>query len=118
MPDNSKLNNETIEGRNAVIEALRATGATWWQIIFKGIFPEKLNEIVSWTFIRFESNFVNAVVVGAIAGAGGIGYQLYITANFYINYHEVGLITYLCLAFSVLLEVIATKLRKNFAVHR
>lgn len=101
-----------------VLEALRATGASWVQVIARGVFLEKLNEILSWTFIRFENNFVNGVVVGAVAGAGGIGYQLYVTANFYIDYHEVGLITYLCLAVSVVLEVVATKLRKRLAVRR
>lgn len=101
-----------------VLEALRASGASWPQIIARGVFLEKLNEILSWTFIRFENNFVNAVVVGAVAGAGGIGYQLYVTANFYIDYHEVGLITYLCLAVSVVLELVATKLRKRLAVRR
>ena len=101
-----------------VLEALRATGATSLQVIVRGVFLEKLNEIISWTFIRFENNFVNDVVVGAVAGAGGIGYQLYVTANFYIDYHEVGLITYLCLAVSIVLELAATKLRKRLAVRR
>lgn len=101
-----------------VLEALRATGASRLQVIVRGVFLEKLNEIISWTFIRFENNFVNGVVVGAVAGAGGIGYQLYVTANFYIDYHEVGLITYLCLAVSVVLELAATKLRKRLVVRR
>lgn len=101
-----------------VLEALRATGASWPQVVVRGVFLEKLNEIISWTFIRFENNFVNGVVVGAVAGAGGIGYQLYVTANFYIDYHEVGLITYLCLAVSVVLELVATKLRKRLVVRR
>ncbi len=50
------------------LEALKATGATWWQQIARGVFPDKLNEILSWIFIRFENNFVGAVTVGAIAG--------------------------------------------------
>lgn len=107
---------EEVDG--GVMEALRATGATWWQVVMHGVFPEKLNEILSWIFIRFESNFVNAVVVGAIAGAGGIGYQLYLTANFYFDMHEVGFITYLCLAVSVVLEIVATRLRHRFIVQR
>ena len=99
-----------------VLDALRSTGATWWQVIFCGVLPEKLNELLSWIFIRFESNFVNSVVVGAIAGAGGIGYQLYLTANFYFNMHEVGLIIYMCLAVSITFEILATQLRKRLAV--
>lgn len=101
-----------------VIEALRASGASWWQVVFRGVVPEKMNEMLSWTFIRFEINFVNAVAVGAVAGAGGIGYQLFLAGSFYYNIHEVGLIVYLCLAVAVVLEVAATWLRKRSAVQR
>jgi phosphonate transport system permease protein len=97
-----------------VIEALRASGTSWWQLVFQAIVPEKMSEMLSWTFIRFEINFVNAVAVGAVAGAGGVGYQLYLAGSFYHNIHEVGFITYLCLAVAAVLEVIATRLRGRY----
>lgn len=100
------------------LEALRSTGATWWQTVAHCVLPEKMNELISWTFIRFENNFVNTVVIAAMCGSGGIGYQLYLAANFYFSMHAVGLITYLCLAVSVALELAATCLRKRFAVSR
>lgn len=100
------------------LEALRSTGATWWQVVAHCVLPEKINEVLSWTFIRFENNFVNTVVIAAMCGSGGIGYQLYLAANFYFSMHAVGLITYMCLAVSVALEVAATCLRKRFAVSR
>lgn len=93
------------------LEALRACGASWWQTVFAAVVPEKASEMLSWTFIRFEINFVNAVAVGAVAGAGGIGYQLFLAGSFYYNIHEVGLIVYLCLAVAVVLEIVATRLR-------
>ncbi|WP_241157389.1 ABC transporter permease [Adlercreutzia sp. ZJ242] len=94
-----------------VIEALRAAGASWWQVVMRGVVPEKASEMLSWTFLRLEINFVNAVAVGAVAGAGGIGYQLFLAGGFYYDIHEVGLISYLCLAVAVVLEVAATRLR-------
>ena len=100
-----------------VLEALRSCGASWWQTVFAAVVPVKTSEMLSWTFIRFEINFVNAVAVGAVAGAGGIGYQLFLAGSFYYNIHEVGLIVYLCLAVAVVLEVAATKLRKRYIVH-
>lgn len=112
-----KAYSESFEEVDAgVIEALRASGASWWQVVFQGIVPEKVNEMLSWTFIRFEMNFVNAVAVGAVAGAGGIGYQLFLAGSFYYNIHEVGLIVYLCLAAAAVLEVIATRLRRRYIV--
>ncbi len=114
-----KAYSESFEEVDAgVIEALRATGATWWQVVFRAVVPEKINEMLSWTFIRFEINFVNAVAVGAVAGAGGIGYQLFLAGSFYYNIHEVGLIVYLCLAVAVVLEIVATRLRKRYIVQR
>jgi phosphonate transport system permease protein len=99
---------------SAVIEALRASGASWWQIVFQAVVPEMMSEVLSWTFIRFEINFVNAVAVGAVAGAGGIGYQLYLAGSFYHNIHEVGFIVYACLLVAAVLEILATRLRKRY----
>ncbi len=101
-----------------VLEAVRSTGASWWQLVFHCVLREKINEIFSWTFIRFENNFVNTVTIAAICGSGGIGYQLYLAANMHFSLHAVGLITYLCLAVSVVLEIIATQLRRRFVVHK
>lgn len=114
-----KAYSESFEEVDAgVLEALRSSGATWWQIVARGVIPEKINEILSWTFIRFEVNFVAAVVVAGLAGSGGIGYYLFLSGNYYFNIHEIGLIVYLCLGVSVVLEVIATKLRKKFIVNK
>jgi phosphonate transport system permease protein len=96
------------------IEALRASGASWWQTVFSAVVPEKTSEMLSWSFIRFEINFVNAVAVGAVAGAGGIGLQLFLAGSFYHNIHEVGFIVYLCLIVAAILELIATQLRKRY----
>lgn len=97
-----------------VVEALRAAGASWWQVVFSAVIPEKITEILSWTFMRFEINFVNAVAVGAVAGAGGIGYQLFLAGSFYYDIHEVGLIVYFCLAVAIVLELLSTKLRRRY----
>lgn len=114
-----KAYSESFEEVDAgVLEALRATGATWWQVVARGVIPEKLNEMLSWTFIRFEVNFVAAVVVAGMAGSGGIGYALFLAGNFYFDIHEIGFIVYMCLAVSVVLEIVATKLRKRYIVHR
>lgn len=94
-----------------VIEALKASGANWWQIVFQAVIPSSLTYLFAWTFIRFEINFINAVAMGAAAGAGGIGYELFMAGNFYYNTSEIGYIVYLVLIFTLTLEICSNKLK-------
>lgn len=96
-----------------VIEALKASGANWWQIVFQAIFPSTVTYLISWTFIRFEINFTNAVAMGAAAGAGGIGYELFMAGAFYYNIREVGVISYLIVAFAIILEFSSNRLKNK-----
>jgi phosphonate transport system permease protein len=100
-----------------VIEALKASGASWLQIVFQAVIPSSISYLLSWTFVRFEINFVTAVAMGAAAGAGGIGFDLYMASGHYFNIREVGFITYLILGVAVLLEVLATRLKRRYRLH-
>jgi phosphonate transport system permease protein len=101
-----------------IIEALRASGANWLQVVVRAVIPSSMGQIVSWTFMRFEINFTNAVAMGAAAGAGGIGFDLFMASGFYFNIGEVGFITWLILAVAILLEIGATWLKRKQHVHR
>jgi phosphonate transport system permease protein len=101
-----------------VVEALKSSGANWTQIVCQAVIPSSMSYIVSWTFIRFEINFANAVAMGAAAGAGGIGYELFMASGFYFNIGEVGFITYLILIVAVLLELGAMRLKARQHVQR
>lgn len=94
-----------------VIEALKGSGAGWWQIVFQAVLPSTLTYLISWTFLRFEINFAAAIAMGAAAGAGGIGFDMFMASNFYHDLREVGSITYFILIFAVLIEVFATRLK-------
>jgi len=106
------------EAGGDVVEALKASGANWTQIVCQAVIPSSLGSIVSWTFIRFEINFANAVAMGAAAGAGGIGYDLFMASGFYFNIGETGFITYLILAVAILLEAGAMRLRARARVSK
>ncbi|OAT85466.1 PhnE/PtxC family ABC transporter permease [Desulfotomaculum copahuensis] len=95
----------------SVIEALSASGANWWQIVFQAVIPSAATSILSWTFLRYEINFANAVAMGAAAGAAGIGFDLFMAGGYYFDLREVGLITYIILAFAMALEAVATGLK-------
>lgn len=99
-----------------VIEALKASGANWLQIVFQAVLPSSMGYLVSWTFVRFEINFTTAVAMGAAAGAGGIGYNLWM-ASYYINISEMGYITYMILAVAIAMEIGATRLKKRYRLH-
>lgn len=101
----------------SVIEALKASGANWWQIVFQAVIPSSFTYLLSWTFLRFEMNFANAVVMGAAAGASGVGFDLYMASSYYFDLREVGLITYLILGFAIVLETIATRMKSKIKDH-
>lgn len=98
---------------SGVIEAMRASGANWWQIVFQAVIPSTITYIVSWTFLRFEINFGVAVAMGAAAGAGGIGYDMFMASSFYYDLREVGAITLYVLILAILLEMIAVRIKRN-----
>jgi len=97
-----------------ILEALRATGANWWHIFTHAVVPSTFTYLLSWTFLRFEINFAVAVAMGAAAGAGGIGFELFMASGFYFDLREVGFITYAILVIAIGLELISTQLKKRF----
>lgn len=109
----TKVYAESIEEIDSgTIEALRASGANFWQIVCQAVIPATISYIVAWTFMRFEINFANAVAMGAAAGAGGMGFNLYMAGNFYFDLHEMGFLTYIVVIAVVLLEMVSTRIKK------
>lgn len=101
-----------------VLEALRASGANWWQTIFQAVVPSSASALLSWTFVRFEINFSVAIAMGATAGAGGIGFDMFMASAFYLDLRELGVFTYAVLIFAILLEWGATRLKETVGVKR
>lgn len=98
------------------IEALKASGASFWQIVSQAVLPMTLSYFVAWTFMRFEINYVVALAMGAAAGAGGIGYDLFMAGSFYFNVREVGAIAYLVVVTTLILEMISKHIKKSLKV--
>ncbi len=103
---------ESIEEMDpGTIEALKASGAGYWQIVFQAVLPSSVSYMLAWTFLRFEINFTNAIAVGAAAGAGGIGYDLFMAGSFYFDLRELGYITWVVVLAVIVLEALATKVK-------
>ena len=56
----------------AQVEAVRATGAPFMNVISYGVMPQVLNRFIGFATYQFDSNLRNSTMVG-IVGAGGIG---------------------------------------------
>lgn len=54
------------------VEAIRATGAPFMNVITYGVMPQVLTRFVGFATYQFDSNLRNSTMVG-IVGAGGIG---------------------------------------------
>ena len=103
---------ESIEEMDdGIIEALKASGASFWQIVFQAVLPSSVSYMTAWTFLRFEINFTNALAMGAAAGAGGIGFDLFMAGSYYFNLRELGFITYIVVVAVILLEMLATRVK-------
>ena len=114
-----KAYSETFEELDiGVLEALRATGASWWQTIFQAVLPSTASALLSWTFVRFEINFSTAIAMGATAGAGGIGFDMFMASGFYLDLRELGAFTYAILAFAIMLEWAATRFKASLGSKR
>lgn len=115
----TKVYSESFEEMDeGVIEALKASGATFWQIVTQAVIPTSIRYIFVWTFLRFEINFTNAVAIAAVAGAGGIGFELFMASSFYFSTTEVGFITIMIFICAMILEFCSTKVKAKFAVQR
>jgi len=72
----AKLLAEDIEEIDPVqLEAIRATGASWLQLVFFAVRPQVMPRLVGLSLYRLDINFRESAVIG-IVGAGGIGAAL------------------------------------------
>ena len=73
---NAKLLAEDIESADrAALEAIRATGGSWGQLITYGVQPQVMPRFIGLAAYRLDINFRESSVIG-IVGAGGIGATL------------------------------------------
>ena len=69
------LADDVEEADPSQLEAVRATGASWWQLVTWGVAPQVMPRLVGLSLYRLDINFRESAVVG-IVGAGGIGATL------------------------------------------
>ena len=108
----TKAYSESIEEMDGgAIEALRASGAGFWHIVFQAVIPASITYIAAWTFLRFEQNVINAFAMGAAAGVGGLGRALQTSATMHHDLSELGAITIMIVIMIIALELIMTRIK-------
>ncbi len=90
------------------LEALRATGASWWQVLWHGILPEFMPAWINWTLFNFEINIRASTILGMV-GAGGIGVLIQTNIKLF-KYQEACAIILLVVAIVVLTELVTGKI--------
>ncbi|MFP4495129.1 MAG: phosphonate ABC transporter, permease protein PhnE [Halochromatium sp.] len=99
----AKLLAEDVEDIDeAQTEAVRATGASWWQVLNYGIQPQVMPRLIGLSLYRLDINFRESSVIG-IVGAGGIGATLNTALDRY-EYDSAAAILLLIIAIVMLTE--------------
>jgi len=102
---------ETIdEANHSAIEALQATGATYWQIISKAVIPQSLPQMLSWILFMIETNIRSATLVGILTGTGiGNTFDMFYKT---LNYNAVALVTLTIVTTVIVIEIISNGIRR------
>jgi phosphonate transport system permease protein len=96
------------------IEALRSTGASRIQVFFGAILPSSLSGVIAWTALRFETNYVEAAILGMV-GAGGVGYTILAAMNSY-RLGRAGLAVLVVFIFALGIELLTTFIKRKLKV--
>ncbi len=96
-------------GNNAV-EALKATGASEFHIIFQAVLPSSMPQLVSWLLYMIETNIRDATLVGFLTGTGiGFSFDVYYKA---FNYHAASLVVIVTVIMVLVTERISNTVRR------
>ena len=107
-----KLYSEAIEGIDAgPAEAMTATGANRFQVIWAAIVPQLVNPFISFTIYRLDTNVRLANVIGLVGG-GGIGVALFQNIQL-LRYHTAGTFILLIVITVAAMDFISAQVRKR-----
>jgi phosphonate transport system permease protein len=91
-------------------EAIRATGASWWQLINYAIQPQVMPRLIGLSLYRLDINFRESAVIG-IVGAGGIGATLNTAIDRY-EYDSAGAVLLIIIVIVMAAEYASGAIRK------
>jgi phosphonate transport system permease protein len=109
-----KLYSEAIEGIDpGPIEAITATGANRFQVVWTAVLPQITNPFISFTIYRLDANVRLAPILGLVGG-GGIGILLFQSINLF-HYGAAGLIIFMIIVTVAAMDFFSSQVRTRLA---
>lgn len=94
-----------------IIEALKATGANYFQIMFQGIIPTISPQLISWILYYIENSIREITLIGVLTGTGiGFLFNMYYRS---FRYDVAGLIVLVVVILVIFIELLSNKIRKE-----
>ncbi|MDP9245301.1 MAG: phosphonate ABC transporter, permease protein PhnE, partial [Chloroflexota bacterium] len=107
-----KLYSEAIEGIDAgPLEAITATGANRFQVIWTAVLPQLFNPFVSFSIYRLDTNVRLAPILGLVGG-GGIGVALFQNIQL-LRYPTAGTIILLIVITVAAMDFVSAQIRRR-----
>lgn len=95
---------------NNTVEALKATGAGYFHIIFQAVLPSSMPGIVSWLLFMIETNIRDATLVGFLTGTGiGFLFDVYYKG---FDYHSASVVVIVAVLAVLIMESISNYIRR------
>ncbi len=102
---------ETIDEASASsVEALRAAGASYSQVIAQAVIPASLPQMMSWVLYMVETNIRSATLVGLLTGSGiGFMFSVYYKS---LQYRSASLVVLSIVVVVLAIELISNAVRR------
>jgi len=99
---------ETIdEASSDCVEALKSTGASYFQIVSQAVIPSSTPQLISWVLFMLETNIRSSTLIGLLTGTGiGYTFSMYYKS---MNYNAASLVV-----ISIVVSVIAIEFMSNY----
>jgi len=94
------------------LDAVRAAGGSWPQMIRFGVLPQVLPNFASYALLRFEINVRSAAVIGFV-GAGGIGQELMFVIRQFV-YTDISAIVLMIVCCVIAIDLASEWMRHRF----
>ncbi|WP_028548465.1 PhnE/PtxC family ABC transporter permease [Paenibacillus sp. UNC451MF] len=98
------------EVSNSSVEALKATGASYFSIIFQSVIPSSIPQLLSWILFMVETNIRQATLIGILTGTGiGFLFSLYYKG---LNYSSASLVVIVIVIAIMIIESVSNYVRR------